>query len=153
MMRRGSRLTRYEYRDSRASTPSKACADTAAPPTWSRRSSTRTRRPARARYAAATRPLCPPPTMTTSDLAVERSAEVALDLVRRTHLSFPRVAAGLPQGPALPQQVPALVELHLEGFQPSPVLRTWVRLLLGCVDLAVLQLVPQFLFLGDQPLT
>ena len=45
MMRRGSRLTRYEYRDSRASIPSKACADTAAPPTWSSRSSTRTRRP------------------------------------------------------------------------------------------------------------
>ena len=31
-MRDGSRLTRYEYRDTRTSTPSKACADTAAPP-------------------------------------------------------------------------------------------------------------------------
>ena len=31
-MRDGSRLTRYEYRDTRTSTPSKACAETAAPP-------------------------------------------------------------------------------------------------------------------------
>ena len=32
-MRDGSKLTRYEYRETRTSTPSKACADTAAPPT------------------------------------------------------------------------------------------------------------------------
>ncbi len=48
-MRDGSRLTRYEYRDTRTSTPSKACADTAAPPMCPSRSSSRTRRPARAR--------------------------------------------------------------------------------------------------------
>src|SRR6185312_7340775 len=66
MMRCGSRLTRYQYRESRASTPAKASAETAAPPTWSSRSSSVTRLPACARYAAATRPLCPPPTMTTS---------------------------------------------------------------------------------------
>src|SRR6185312_2576333 len=66
MMRSGSRLTKYEYRDNLASTPENASADTAAPPTWSRRSSRVTVLPAWARYAAATRPLCPPPTMTTS---------------------------------------------------------------------------------------
>ena len=37
--------------------PGKACAETAAPPTWSAASSTSTRRPARARYAAAVSPL------------------------------------------------------------------------------------------------
>src|SRR5678815_3742951 len=40
----------------------------AAPPTRSRRSSTTTLRPARARYAAHTRPLCPPPMMMASKL-------------------------------------------------------------------------------------
>ncbi len=39
---------------------------TAAPPTMCRRSSTTTFFPARARYAAATRPLCPPPMMIAS---------------------------------------------------------------------------------------
>src|SRR5882672_5374046 len=38
---------------------------TAAPPTCAAASSTRTLRPARARYAAHTRPLCPPPTTMT----------------------------------------------------------------------------------------
>lgn len=71
------------------------------------------------------------------------SVEVALDLVRRTHLGFARVAAGLPKSPALPQQIPALVELHLDGLEPT--------MLLGLVDLAVLKLGPQILLLGDQP--
>lgn len=71
------------------------------------------------------------------------SVEVALDLVRRTHLGFPRVAAGLPKSPALPQQIPALVELNLDGLEPL--------VLLGLVDLAVLKLGPQVLLLGDQP--
>ena len=48
-MRGGSKLTRYEYRETRTSTPSKACADTAAPPICASRSNNRTRRPARAR--------------------------------------------------------------------------------------------------------
>src|SRR6185436_19474717 len=39
---------------------------TAAPPSTLRRSSTRTERPAPARYAAHVRPLCPPPMMTAS---------------------------------------------------------------------------------------
>ncbi len=42
---------------------------TAAPPTTSRRSQTSVRRPFLARYAPATRPLCPPPTTTTSQSA------------------------------------------------------------------------------------
>lgn len=71
------------------------------------------------------------------------SVEVALDLVRRTHLGFPRVAAGLSKSPALPQQIPALVELNLDGLEPL--------VLLGLVDLAVLKLGPQVLLLGDQP--
>src|SRR3954452_7911040 len=66
MIRRGSRLTRYEYRESCASTPGNAWADTAAPPNWSSLSSTITRLPAWARYAAAVSPLCPPPMMATS---------------------------------------------------------------------------------------
>ncbi|CAH0326465.1 hypothetical protein SRABI128_05355 [Microbacterium sp. Bi128] len=45
----GSRLTRYEYRDSRASTPGHGRSDTAAPPTASCLSRITTDRPARAR--------------------------------------------------------------------------------------------------------
>src|SRR5918996_2727561 len=59
-----SRETTYEASENRnrGNTPSV----TAAPPRTCRRSKTRTCRPARARYAAATSPLCPPPTMTAS---------------------------------------------------------------------------------------
>ena len=46
--------------------PGKTSSVTAAPPTRCRRSRTRASRPARARYAAAVRPLWPPPTMTAS---------------------------------------------------------------------------------------
>ncbi len=49
MIFRGNRLTKYEYRDRRTSTPSKARKDTAAPPTAAPRSSTITDRPAWAR--------------------------------------------------------------------------------------------------------
>src|SRR5437870_4034880 len=45
-----------------------------APPTRSRRSTTSTRRPARARYAAAVSPLCPAPTTTTSQRGPARPA-------------------------------------------------------------------------------
>ncbi|GAA1032770.1 hypothetical protein GCM10009565_79650 [Amycolatopsis albidoflavus] len=48
-IRLGNKLTRYEYRDNRTSTPGKARNDTAAPPISARRSSTATDRPARAR--------------------------------------------------------------------------------------------------------
>src|SRR3984893_7029182 len=142
-MRAGSRLTRYAYRDSRASTPSNTCADTAAPPTCGSRSSSRTRRPARPRHAAATRPLCPPPTMTAStSRAVICSAQVALDLVGGPHRGGAGLPAGLAQGAALPEQVPALVEFDLELAQPL--------VLLGLADLAVLQLLSKRLLLGDE---
>src|ERR1700760_1714416 len=142
-MRAGSRLTRYAYRDSRASTPSKTCDDTAAPPTCGSRSSSRTRRPARPRYAAATSALCPPPTMTAStSRAVICSAQVALDLVGGAHRGVAGIAAGLAQGAALPEQVPALVEFDLELAQPL--------VLLGLADLAVLQLLSKRLLLGDE---
>src|SRR6185312_14312705 len=49
--------------------PGQISSVTHAPPTTSRRSSTSTRRPARARYAAVTRPLCPAPMMITSYIA------------------------------------------------------------------------------------
>ncbi len=52
--------------ESRAGTPENTSADTAAPPTPRRRSNTTTSSPARASTQAATRPLCPPPTITTS---------------------------------------------------------------------------------------
>ena len=71
-----------------------------------------------------------------------RSAKVALDLIRRTHTRLSGVAAGLAQRSALPQQVPALVECHFDGAQ--------ALVLLGFVDLVVLQLVAQVLLLGDQ---
>src|SRR5271163_4484474 len=144
-MRAGSRLTRYAYRDSRASTPLNTCADTAAPPTCGSRSSSSTRRPAWARYAAATRPLCPPPTMTASTSrgsATTCSAQVALDLAGGPYRGVARIAAGLAQRAALPQQVPTLVELDLEVAQP--------RVFVGRADVAVLQLLSKCLFLGDQ---
>src|ERR1700744_6006408 len=142
-MRAGSRLTRYAYRDSRASTPSKTCDDTAAPPTCGSRSSSRTRRPARPRYAAATRALCPPPPMTASTPpAVIRSAQVALDLVGGAYRGVAGIATGLAQGATLPEQVPALVEFDLELPQPL--------VLLGLADLAVLQPFSKRLLLGDE---
>ena len=59
-----SRLTTYEKTENLK--PGTISSVTAAPPTSGRRSSTTTFRPARARYAAATRPLCPPPMMIAS---------------------------------------------------------------------------------------
>src|SRR5919106_4379550 len=59
-----SRETTYEASENR--NPGNTSSVTAAPPRTCRRSKTRTCRPARARYAAATSPLCPPPTMTAS---------------------------------------------------------------------------------------
>src|SRR5687767_2575065 len=72
----------------------------------------------------------------------DRSVEVALDLVGRTHARRPRIAAGLTKRPALTQQIPALVQLDFERTEPL--------MLLGLVDLTVLQLGPQLLLLGDQ---
>ncbi len=53
-----------------------------------------------------------------------------------------RIAARFPQCAALPKQIPTLVELHLDGPQ--------ALMFLGFFDLAVLQLLAQLLFLGDQ---
>src|SRR5687767_7133668 len=62
-----SRLTTYENTEKRK--PGNTSSVIAAPPTCSRRSNTSTLLPARARYAAQTRPLCPPPMMMASRLA------------------------------------------------------------------------------------
>src|SRR5688500_99527 len=62
-----SRLTTSENTEKRK--PGNTSSVIAAPPTRSRRSSTSTFLPARARYAAHTRPLCPPPITITSVLA------------------------------------------------------------------------------------
>src|SRR5215475_9255665 len=64
-----SQLTTYDSALTVYSGPN-GCSEIAAPPTTGRRSSTTTRWPARARYAAATSPLCPPPTITASYLLV-----------------------------------------------------------------------------------
>ena len=71
-----------------------------------------------------------------------RSAQVALDLVGGPHRGLAGIATGLAQGTALPQQVPALIELDLEMAQP--------RVFLGLADLAVLELVAKRLLLGDE---
>src|SRR5205814_800690 len=46
---------------------------------------------------------------------------VALDRVRVAHLRGIGVAARVAQCAALPQQVPAAVELDLDAFQPRPI--------------------------------
>ena len=71
-----------------------------------------------------------------------RSAKVALDLTGRAHSRRSGIAAGRAKRPALPQQIPALIEFHFHGAE--------ALVLLGFVDLMVLQLVAQLLLLGDQ---
>ena len=71
-----------------------------------------------------------------------RSAKVALDLVGRAYPGLAGIAAGLAQCPALPKQIPALVERHFDRMQSL--------VFIGFVDLMLLQLAPQLLFLGDQ---
>ena len=58
----GSSDTRYEYLLTRAPIPGNTSAETVAPPTDELASRTSTENPDRARYAAVTNPLCPPPT-------------------------------------------------------------------------------------------
>ncbi len=70
------------------------------------------------------------------------SVQVALDLVGGPHRGLGRVATGLAQGAALPQQVPALIELHLEMAQPG--------VFFGLADLTVLELLAKSLLLGDE---
>src|SRR5579864_3794844 len=64
-MRSCIKLARYAAVETRY--PGQTCSVTAHPPTSSRRSSTTTLWPARARYAAVTSPLWPPPTIATSN--------------------------------------------------------------------------------------
>ena len=72
-------------------------------------------------------------------MASRRLLDVALDLGRRAHLGAGRVLAELATGLALPQQVPTLVQLHLERLQPGA--------LLGAVDLTGLGLLAQGMLL------
>src|ERR1700730_11186999 len=44
---------------------------------------------------------------------------VPLDDGGRTHLGLIRILAELPPRVALPQQIPTLIELDLDGFQPN----------------------------------
>ncbi len=70
------------------------------------------------------------------------SVQVALDLIGRAYLCLIGVLARFAQGPALPQQVPTLVELDLDGAQAA--------VLLGFIDVVVLHLVAKLLLLGDE---
>ena len=70
------------------------------------------------------------------------STGVALYLPLGAHLRVVGVGAAGAKRAALPQQVPALVQLHLDGAQSA--------VFFGFVDLVVLQLVPQFAFGGDE---
>src|SRR3954469_1658768 len=63
--------------------PGHGRSETAAPPTWSRRSSTSTERPARASSAAATSPLWPPPMTTTSYTRAQRFEQLRVSLPGR----------------------------------------------------------------------
>src|SRR5439155_16384029 len=55
--------------------------------------------------------------------AAARLLQVALDLGHRAGLGRVRVGTGLPRGPPLPQQVPALVESHFQLPQAVVLLR------------------------------
>ncbi|CAB4747363.1 unannotated protein [freshwater metagenome] len=66
MIESGKSETRYEYLEIRASKPGNARTLVVAPPISPLASKIRTLLPARARYAAATKPLWPAPIMVTS---------------------------------------------------------------------------------------
>ena len=70
----GIRLITYDSRvTDRCGASGQGCSVVAAPPSVPRPSSTTVRAPERARYAAATRPLCPPPTtMASYEFVMER---------------------------------------------------------------------------------
>jgi hypothetical protein len=77
----------------------------------------------------------------TGDMSLP-SVQVALDLIGRSHLSLIGILTGPTKGPALPKQVPTLVELNFHGAQPL--------MFLGFVDLAVLHLGPELALFGDE---
>jgi hypothetical protein len=70
------------------------------------------------------------------------SASVAFDLVSWAHPGLLRILPCVAQCPALPQQIPALVEGYLQRLQPLT--------FLGLVDLPALQFGPQLVLLGDE---
>ncbi len=72
-----------------------------------------------------------------------RSAPIAFDLVGSTLLGQAWVLSCVTQRTALAQQVPTLVEGDFQRSQSS--------LLFGFVDLLVLQLGPQLLLFGNEP--
>src|SRR6266516_1319887 len=78
-----------EYARRENFTPGKTSSVTHAPPTIARRSRTRIFRPALARYAAATRPLWPPPTMIAAHSAAtaSRAPETYVALMVRRGLN------------------------------------------------------------------
>jgi hypothetical protein len=49
----------------------------------------------------------------------ESSVEIALDFVGWAEARGPRIDARVTEGLTLPQQIPALVELHLEILKPG----------------------------------
>ena len=71
-----------------------------------------------------------------------RSAQIALDLVGRSHLGSLGITACLAQRPTLAQQVPALVQLRFDPRQS--------RMFLIAADLAGPQPGAQVLLLGNQ---
>lgn len=73
---------------------------------------------------------------------MKRSLQVTLDLLRGTRLGALGVRTGTPPGPALPQQVPALVERFLERFQS--------RVFLGRIDFSGHAAGAQLVLLIDQ---
>jgi peptidylprolyl isomerase len=68
--------------------------------------------------------------------------QIAFDFTFGSNARLGGVLAGVTQCAALPQQIPTLIELHLEATQPS--------VLLGLIDLVVLQLGAEILLLGHQ---
>src|SRR5688572_1702342 len=80
------RLTTYENTEKRK--PGKTSSLRAAPPMISSFSSTSTRLPARARYAAHTRPLCPPPTTIASQREASEPGLIGVAPRFRCSLAF-----------------------------------------------------------------
>jgi hypothetical protein len=70
------------------------------------------------------------------------SVQVSLDLVCRPHARLIGILARFAERTALAQEVPALIELNLQGAQPSMFFRF--------VYLVVLQLLAERLLLGDE---
>lgn len=70
------------------------------------------------------------------------SVQITLDFALRPDAGLVGILTGLAERAALPQQVPSLVELHLEGTEST--------VFLGLVDLVVGKPGAQLLLLGDE---